>query len=154
MTTQDGVIAMCGALYTLSAQCNMKMNNFASISRYMSQYELDTESRYCSFISNIVYGAYDESGEILLQPEQFDFADWQNPHQYKKLRMPASQAVGLAFSIVLCVALFASAAVTQRQLTRPSTPWKPSREDVALARQNSGILMGRSRSGPGAAPLI
>lgn len=145
---------MCSALYTGSAQCNMNMNNFEQISRYMSQYELDQESRYCSFIENIIYGAYDESGEIQLKPEQFDFADWQNPRQYKKLRMPVGQAVGLAMSIVLCVALLAAAAVTNRALTRPSTPWKPSREDVALARQNSGIVMGRSRSGPGAAPLI
>jgi hypothetical protein len=132
----------------------MKMSNFESISRYMSQYELDQEARYCAFIENIVYGAYDESGEILLKPEQFDFADWQNPQQYKKLKMPVSQALGLATSIVLCIALLATAAVSNRALTRGSTPWKPSRQDVALARQNSGIVMGRSRSGPGAAPLI
>lgn len=132
----------------------MNMNNFEQISRYMSQYELDQESRYCAFIENIIFGAYDESGEILLRPEQFNFNDWKNPHQYKKLKMPVSQAVGLAFSIVLCVALLAVAAVTNRSLTRDSTPWKPSRADMALARQNSGILMGRSRSGPGAAPLI
>jgi hypothetical protein len=132
----------------------MNMNNFASISQYMSQYELDQESRYCAFIENIVYGAYDESGEIQLKPEQFDFNDWQNPQQYKKLKMPVDQALGLAASIILCVALLAAAAVTNRQLTRDSTPWKPSRQDIALARQNSGIVMGRSRSGPGAAPLI
>lgn len=152
-TTTDGVVAMCSALYSGSAQCNMNMNNFEQISRYMSQYEMDQEARYCAFIENILYGAYDESGEILLSPEQFDFADWRNPHQYKKLRMSVGQAVGLSLSIILCVALLAAAAVTNRQLTRQSTPWKPKRDSV-LARQNSGIVMGRSRSGPGAAPLI
>lgn len=154
-TTDAGVVAMCSALYTVSAQCNMNMNNFESISKYMSQYELDQESRYCAFIENIIYGAYDESGEIVLQADQFDFTDWKNPKQYKKLRMSLGQALGLSASIILCVALAATAAVTNRALTRQSTPWKPKRmTDSALARQNSGIVMGRSRSGPGAAPLI
>ncbi len=152
-TTNDGVVAMCSALYSGSAQCNMNMNNFEQISRYMSQYEMDQESRYCAFIENIIYGSFDESGEIMLKPEQFDFADWRNPHQYKKLRMSVAQAVGLSMSIILCVALLATAAVTNRALTRQSTPWKPKR-DSSLSRQNSGIVMGRSRSGPGAAPLI
>jgi len=152
-TTTDGIVAMCSALYSGSAQCNMNMNNFEQISRYMSQYEIDQEARYCAFIENIISGVFDESGEIMLKPEQFDFADWRNPHQYKKLRMSVGQAVGLSFSIILCVALLAAAAVTNRALTRQSTPWKPKRE-LSLSRQNSGILMGRSRSGPGAAPLI
>jgi hypothetical protein len=132
----------------------MNMNNFAYISRYMSQYELDLEARYCAFIENIIYGSYDESGEILLKPESFDFADWRNPKQYKTLRMAPSQAIGLSLSIILCIALLAAAAVTNRSLTRSSSPWKPSRSDVSLSRQNSGIVLGRSRSGPGAAPLI
>ena len=153
-TTQDGIVAMCSALYSGSAQCNMNMNNFATISRYMSQYELDLEARYCAFIENIVYGAYDESGEILLHPESFDFNDWRNPKQYKKLRMAPIQAIGLSLSIILCVALFAAAAVTNRSLTRSSSPWKPQRSDVSVSRQNSGIVLGRSRSGPGTAPLI
>ena len=146
---------MCSALYSVSAQCNMNMNNFQQISKYMSQYELSLESRYCSFISNIISGSFNESGDVMLKAEQFNFQDWRNPRQYKKLRMSVGQAVGLSISIILCIALLATAAFTNRALTRQSTPWKPKRvPETALARQNSGIVMGRSRSGPGATPLI
>jgi len=65
-TDKDGVVAVCRALYEGSAQCNMHINNFNSISQYMSQYERDIEKRTCSFIENIIDGAYDESGEIYL----------------------------------------------------------------------------------------
>ena len=145
---------MCSALLEMSAQCNMHLENYDQMSRVMSQWEVDNEERNCAFIENIVYGAYDESGDILLQPEQFDFKDWRNAEQYKKLKIPASQAVGLALSIIAVVAFIATAVVTQRALTRQSTPWKPKQDPNDLSRQNSGIVMGRSRSGPGAAPLI
>lgn len=154
-TTENGEVAMCYALYQGSAQCNMNMKNFNTISLYMSQYEIDEEKRYCAFIKNIISGAYDESGEVLLKAEDFDFADWRNVQQYKKLSMPASQAVVLAMSVVLVIALAATATFMARALSRQSTPWRPaSPKGESLSRQNSGIVMGRSRSGPGAAPLI
>jgi hypothetical protein len=156
-TDNDGVVAMCSSLYQNSAQCNQHLTNYDKISRGMTQQEMDMETRYCSFIDNIVYGAYDEQGEILLKRETFDFSDWRNADQYRKLQMPASQAIGLAFSILLVVTLFASAVSTHRSLRRQSTPWSPkhgSMDPNALSRQNSGIVMGRSRSGPGSAPLI
>lgn len=157
-TDENGVLAFCRALYQGSAQCNMHMDNFAQISRYMSQYELDTESRYCTFIDNIVYGSFDESGDIYLKSDSFSLSDWANPSQYKKLKMPASQAIYLSMSIIVCIAMAATAAYTQRTLTRGSSPWRPKRpvnmnaED--LARQHSGIGMARSRSGPSSTPLI
>lgn len=134
----------------------MNMKNFQQIAVYMSTYELDLESRYCAFIKNIIAGSYDESGEIKLQSEEFNLADWKQLSHYKKLQLPASQAILLAASIIVCVAMAAAAAFTARTLSRQSTPWKPKRVTDAsgLSRQNSGIVMGRSRSGPGAAPLI
>jgi hypothetical protein len=154
-TDQEGVVAVCRALYEGSAQCNMNMNNFESISQYMSDYELAVEQRTCSFIENIIYGAYDESGDILLKPESFDFADWQNPQQYKKLRMPADQAVFLSLSIIAFIATAAAAVFTHRSMTRTSSPWRPKRmSSEELKRQPSGIGMARSRSGPTNAPLI
>jgi hypothetical protein len=161
-SSYDEVVAMCAALWDRSAQCNMHIESYSKMSQYMDTLDLEYEQRYCNFIDNIVYGAYDEQGEILLKPETFDLSDWRNPEQYKKIRMPAGQAVGLAISVILVVSLSALAFFTQRSLRRQSTPWRPKRvstdSEIApsgLMRQGSGIVTGRSRSsGPAGAPLI
>lgn len=137
----------------------MNMKTFSTISQYMSQYELDLEKRNCAFIDNILFGSYDEQGEILLHAESFDFNDWRNPHQYKKLRMPASQATLLSLSIILCVAMAAAACYTHRAIRRSSSPWKPRRPEGArsveeLDRQSSGVAFARARSGPNTSLLI
>lgn len=156
-TDVDGVVAVCRALYAGSAQCNSHMKNFNQISMYMSEYELKLEEKNCAFIDNIIWGSYDESGEILLTPEEFDFSDWRNVNQYRRIRMPASQAMLLSLSIVICVALASIAAYTRRTLIRSSDPWVPKRpnlNDKDLIRQSSGIRLARARSGPGDVPLI
>ena len=129
------------------------------MAKYMEELDTEYEQRYCNFIDNIVYGAYDESGEILLKPDTFDLKEWRNPEQYKKMKMPAGQAIGLAISATLVAALSALAFFTQRSLTRQSTPWRPKRAsgvnmDEDVKRTSSGIVMGRSQSGVNAAPLI
>jgi hypothetical protein len=149
-TDADGVVAVCRALYATSAQCNTNMNNFAQISQYMSAYELDLEKRNCGFISNIIHGAYDENGNILLKADSFDFADWRNPQQYKKLKMPVGQAILLSLSIIAFVAAAAAAVFTHRSLTRSSNPWKlqqPMGNDELVERTDSGIGLARSQSG-------
>jgi len=123
----DDVVGMCAALFERSAQCNIHMNNYDVMSKYMDDLDIAFEQRYCAFIDNIVYGTYDEMGEIKLKAETFDFNDWRNPEQYKKMKMPAGQAIGLALSILLVVALSALAFITQRSLTRRGTPWRPRR---------------------------
>lgn len=155
-TDTEGVLAVCRALYETSAQCNMNMKNFAQISQYMSSYELDLEKRNCGFIANIIHGAYDESGEILLKASAFDFSDWRNPQQYKKLKMPVGQAVFLSLSIIAFVASAAAAIFTHRSLTRASNPWKLNQADgeEGIPRTESGIALARSHSGVGVAPLI
>jgi len=133
----------------------MNMNNFQQISKYMSQYELDLEKRSCAFIENIISGSYDQSGDILLKPETFNFADWRNPRQYKKLKMPASQAVFLSLSIIVFIASAAAAIFTHRSLTRTSSPWRPKRMTPdELVRAQSGIGFARSQSGPSDSPLV
>jgi hypothetical protein len=147
-TEVDGVVAMCAALFERSAQCNMHLTNYGMMSKYMDSMDQEFEQRYCNFIDNIVYGSYDESGEILLKPDTFDLAEWRNPEQYKKLKMPVGQAIGLALSATLVVALSALAFFTQRSLTRQSTPWRPKRA--------SGINIDEEaqKRGVNSAPLI
>jgi hypothetical protein len=156
----DDIVAMCAALFERSAQCNIHMENYNMMAKYMDSLDTEFEQRYCNFIDNIVYGAYDESGEVKLRPDSFDFSDWRNPEQYKKVRMPAGQAVMLAISVLLVVSLSALAFFTQRSLQRQSTPWRPKRstmDPVDMERQASGIGMARARSGLASAkdaPLI
>jgi len=123
----DDVVGMCAALFESSAQCNIHMSNYGVMAKYMEDMDAEFEQRYCNFIDNIVYGTYDEMGEIKLKADTFDFSDWKNPDQYKKMKMPAGQAIGLALSILLFVALAALAFITQRSLTRKGTPWRPRR---------------------------
>jgi hypothetical protein len=145
----DDIVAMCAALFERSAQCNIHMQNYETMAKYFDDLDGTYQKRYCNFIDNIVYGSYDESGEIKLRPESFDLADWRNPEQYKKIRMPAGQAVMLSLSVLLVIALAALAFFTQRSLTRQSTPWRPKRAsmEIDMERQASGIVMGRARSG-------
>mmetsp|Transcript_26025 Transcript_26025/g.54501 ORF Transcript_26025/g.54501 Transcript_26025/m.54501 type:complete len:397 (-) Transcript_26025:150-1340(-) len=154
----DDVVAMCAALFERSAQCNIHMTNYGMMAKYMETIDVEYEKRYCNFIDNIVYGTYNEGGDIKLKADTFDFNDWKNPEQYKKMQMPAGQAVGLALSILLVIALAALAFVTQRSLTRGGSPWQPRRffnKQKDIERQQSGIVMGRSQSGiPNNPPLI
>jgi hypothetical protein len=156
---KDGVVAFCSAMYSKSATCNMNLDDYAQLAMYASDAEIEQETRNCAFINNIVFGTYDEKGEIQLTSPTFDFNDWKNPEQYRKVKLPASQAVGLALSVLLVVSLSATAIFMNRSLHRRDMPWRPRRfgrtlDPDSLSRKQSGITMGRSRSGPGNTPLI
>jgi hypothetical protein len=123
------------------------------MSVYMTQNEQDRETSSCAFIDNIVYGAYNEQGEISMKGEEFDMNDWKNPAQYKKINMPASQAIGVASSLLLVIALAATAIFTRRSLVRQTDPWSIKRRhvDPDLLRENSSVDVERSRREPGVA---
>ena len=62
----------------------------------------------------------------------FDIAQWQSLEQYKKLRLPPSQAIGLALSILLVIGLAAAVCVMHRALRRDedTAPWKPRKSKM------------------------
>ena len=182
---------MCTALYEGSAKCDQNLESWHSDKLYYVSHshslpsmfshsaacllfvrfllptdlqttsELQNEQNTCNFIDNIVYGTYDEQGEILLTSPTFDIRDWQNPAQYRKLRIPAIQVIGLALSLILVISLFAMAVYTKRALRRKdslTTPWRPRRykasEAPEITRSPSGITMVRSRSGNNSPPPL
>ena len=121
--------------------------------------ELDAEDRACNFIDNIVYGTYDDQGDIVLTSPTFDFKDWKNTQQYQNLRLPVEQVIGLALSLLLVISLSAMAVYTRRSMRRHNsvdTPWRPRKSKASatpdISRSPSGITMVRSQSGN--APLI
>jgi hypothetical protein len=88
-----------------------------------------------------------------MKGEEFDMNDWKNPAQYKKINMPASQAIGVASSLLLVIALAATAIFTRRSLVRQTDPWSIKRRhvDPDLLRENSSVDVERSRREPGVA---
>jgi len=147
----DTAFAMCTSLYTLSAQCNEHMTNYEQVSRLMSSQEAADESRSCTFIDNIISGSYDEFGVIQLRDDTFNWNDLRNPHQYRRLRMPVGQALGLSFSIILTIALAAMAYSYQRAFRREGmqSPWSPT----AIFRSRHGISK-PNPPGAGTSPVV
>lgn len=117
----------------------------------------------CNFIDNIVSGKYDESGEIIIDVYKYNSSDWKNANQYinaynaAKKDVSAGQVAGLVLSIIGCFFLCIYALILHASLKNKGLQWKPRRgrntDPTAISRQNSGIVMGRSRSGPNG-PLV
>ena len=127
----------------------------------------------CNFIDNLQTQKYDEYGEIITDKSQvksgyvIDFAgtNWRDVDQVKaqaeRSGVTSGQAVGLAITIAACLVMGVWACCLHSTLARKNIPWRPKRgkltEPTDITRQNSGIVMGRSRSGMSAgksAPLI
>lgn len=145
----DTAMAICSTLYTVSAQCNVKIESHDQIARTMTSSELLDEQNTCTFINNIMYGSYDESGEITLKPDTFDFADWRNPKQYKKVRLPAGQAVLLSLSIIFFLGMVGAVIAHHRMIRRNKSPWVPNRPPPSspLDHKQSHIVLERDQSG-------
>jgi hypothetical protein len=117
----------------------------------------------CNFIDNIKTGKYDENGEIIIDAYQFDLSHWNDAGQYNKIYNAAKEDVTpvqiafLVITIVGCFILSVAACCLHGSLTRKGLQWRPRRgkwtDPTDISRQNSGIVMGRSRSGPNG-PLV
>jgi hypothetical protein len=73
--------------------------------------------------------------------------------------MSGGYKAGLVITSLAMAAMAVAAAVLHGMLARKNIPWRAKKlasvgDQTDLARQNSGILMGRSRSGAGTTPLI
>lgn len=131
------------------------------------------EELVCNFIDNLQTQKYDEFGDIVLDQSQLstngyviDFAgtNWRDPDQVKaqaeKTGVTPGQAAGLAISLAACMVMAVWACCLHSTLARKNIPWRPKRGKLSdptdIDRQNSGIVMGRSRSGMSgkATPLI
>uniref|UniRef100_A0A6V2QEH1 Uncharacterized protein n=1 Tax=Ditylum brightwellii TaxID=49249 RepID=A0A6V2QEH1_9STRA len=106
----------------------------------------------CNFIGNVITGSYNENGEIFLDNDEFETL--MEMARYYASGVSLYQAIGLAVSILATLFLSFYSCYLHRALTKKA-PWRPRRargmspEALAgqVSRQNSGIVMGRSRSG-------
>jgi len=123
---------------------------------YQSEAQAANEEAVCSFIESLASNTYNENGEVSLTG-----TSWTNPAAEfiaeSKAMNPGLKAA-LVITALAALAMAIAACVLHSTLARKNIPWKPRRskgmDPTEMARQNSGITMGRSRSGPGNNPLL
>lgn len=114
---------------------------------YQSLAQSHNEKAVCSFIESLASNTYNEHGEVTT----FDSfsSGWKSA--LKAPQMESGILAGLIITAMLAVSMGIAACVLHGALARKNIPWKPRRgkgeDPTDLARQNSGITMGRSRSG-------
>ena len=110
------------------------------------------DNKVCYYIQNVLQG-YDEYGEIYLDNSFHvggETSSAQNLSQFSSVEVTPLQIVGILFSVLLCVALAGYSCYLHRAIMKKA-PWRPNRGGAAavagqISRQNSGIVIGRSRS--------
>lgn len=167
---EDQISEVCENLYTASAKCNKNFDD-ATASSYQGNNQYTEEDMVCDYITSLLEGNYDESGSIVIDANwYFNVSNWReaseymnefsNAKNYIEQNVQPWQTALLVLSSVGCFMLWIWACCLHSSLRRRNIPWKPRRtKDMTaqdISRQNSGIVLGRSQSGPGAglAPLI
>jgi len=148
VTDADAISAICENLYYDAGKCNKNMGE-----EYYSQNEENSENLVCTYIQNIMKGRYDEYGEIHIN--NFDVGVMIDT--VRELTTPG-QAAALGLMVIFCVSLVVYSAILYHQVSAlgpipdentDNDGWKPRKGLFYgdISRQNSGIVIGRSRSG-------
>jgi len=141
---QDAISEICENLYFQSAKCNQAIGDI-----YTSDNEAKVENMVCYYISNIVAGVYDEYGEIYLDNDGVKGYITAVIKQTSEV-----QVVALGAVIFTCIIFMMYAGYLHRALTYRTSggngedEWAPRKGLYYgdISRQNSGIVIGRSRS--------
>jgi hypothetical protein len=124
---------------------------------YQSENQAQNENAVCNYLESLASNTYNENGEINVSGATW--ASWNKEFNAESKAMNAGMKAALVIMALAAMAMAVTAGVLHNVLARKNIPWKPRRSKGAdptdLARQNSGITMGRSRSGATSAnPLL
>jgi len=138
----DDISELCENLYLGSAKCNYRLWDVEDES-YTGYNQLANEDLACSFIENVISGAYDDKGYIVIDQDEFDFSQLFSAQEIAKAS--TGQILGAFFVVVGCAALVVWSCFLHRALQQQSklTILPPEQE---FARQESGVMVGRSMS--------
>jgi hypothetical protein len=175
---EEGINPFCSILYQFAGKCNKSLNpstvysnqvtynaNGGEISdewllMYQSENQFLNEDTVCAYIDSLKYNTYDEYGEVIMNPSRnmWKPSAWNNEIRIESMAMNAGMKAALILSFLAAAAMGVAACMLHGMLARKNIPFfgtpKKTEDVTSLARQNSGIVVGRSRSGPGTAPLI
>jgi hypothetical protein len=171
--SEDGVQPICSMLYQLSGKCNKHLsvsnqvynNDYGDTwdQMYQSEQQAQNEDLVCGFIDMLNSGSFDENGQVYLNAGNWaqlwaSPSNWGREFQLESNAMTVGRKVALSLLGLAVVSMAIYACYLHGALARKNIPWRPRRnkgdDPMDIARQNSGIVMGRSRSGPANAPLI
>jgi len=169
--SDTGISDVCGALYTYAAKCNSHFYNYqSSVDSYGSSQQVANEEQACNFIDNMQSRKYNEYGEIVLDESGVTmdmskvnlFSPSSLTAEATRAGVTGGQIAWLFLLGIACAGMLGYGVVLHKSLMDNNIPWRPRRGELSeptdLNRQNSGIVMGRSRSGMGMsgknAPLI
>ncbi|GAX20831.1 hypothetical protein FisN_7Hh145 [Fistulifera solaris] len=162
---------MCSMLYQLSGKCNKQLtlpttsaNQYQEAQDweqiYQSQQQEKNEEAVCAFVESLKSKSYNEYGQVIFGGSSWT-AQWSSELKAESSMLSGGKKLAIT---ILCfgVAVMAVwACFLHSTLARKNIPWRPRRkpgdfnlDPTHIARQNSGIVLGRSRSGPGSAPFL
>ena len=154
---------MCEQLWESGAKCKSNFEAAQSKWNYLSYYQDANEEVVCDYIYTLVNGDYSEEGTVVIDPSlwQFNQSNWKDWNEYlhegqvlynaaNHSRVSPGRIAGLVISSVAVFIMLIWACCLHGALVRANADWRPRRskyvDPESVSRQNSGIVMGRSRS--------
>lgn len=149
----NGYVANANYQYQNQYQDQANQNGYSDYANnewkqmYQSENQAQNENAVCSFLESLSSNTYNENGEINVSG-----ASWSSWNRdFDSRAMNGAMKAALIITALAAMAMAITACVLHNVLARKNIPWKPRRskgtDPTDLARQNSGITMGRSRSG-------
>lgn len=149
---EDNISEVCEDLYNTAAKCNRHIG-VATDESYNSYQQEDNEYTVCSFINSVVTGVYDEYGLIYLNINQYRRDNQQNEfvrYGHKVQELTFWQFVGIFVLASVCFMLMLWSCFLRRAIDQKISKQNQEEPNALavqqLSRQNSGIIMCRSKS--------